>query len=131
TRPEGLAVFDVWSLQLKHGAADVPKLNNAISALAGGRPAQAFPLHDQSVNTQRSIHLQTVALWLLAGLLALTGTLVMTQLLVRQSYLEATEFADLRALGMSRPQLWAVGMARAGLVGTAGAAVVLGVAFLL
>jgi ABC-type lipoprotein release transport system permease subunit len=131
SRPDGLAVFDVWALQLRHGAADVPKLNNAVSALAGGRPAQAFALHDQSVNTQRSIHLQAVALWLLAGLLALTGTLVMTQLLVRQSLLQVDEFTDLRALGMSPSQLWLVGMARAALIATGGAAIGLAIALAL
>ena len=131
TRPKDLAAFDVWAVRLRHGDADVAKLNQAISHTSGGRIAQAFALNEQSVNTQRSIHLQAVALWLLAGLLALTGALILSQLLLRQSFLEAVEFADLRALGMSRPQLWGVGMARAALTGVVGAAVAVGVALLL
>jgi putative ABC transport system permease protein len=116
-----LVNFGVTALGLRHGAGDVRAAQAAISRLAAGRPAHVFPLADQTVNTEHSIHLQAIALWMLAGLLGVAVFLVLVQLLVRQSALEAGEHPDLRALGMSRSQLWAVAMARAGLVGFVGA----------
>src|SRR5205807_3493481 len=87
--------------------------------LGGDRPTSVHRFRDQAANTQRSIHLQTVALWLLAGLLGVTGALILSQLFFRQALLEARDHAALRALGMERDQLWAVGMGRAALIGMA------------
>ena len=87
-------------------------------------PGQAdadYPLATQSVNTERSIHLQAVALWLLAALLAVIGLLVPGQLLAREGFLEAHEYGTLRALGISRRTLLAVGLARAAAIGAGGA----------
>src|SRR5439155_1451248 len=72
---------------------------------------------------RRSIHLQAVALWLLAGLLGVTAALILSQLFFRQALLEARDHATLRALGMERDQLWAIGMARAALMGIVAAVV--------
>jgi hypothetical protein len=111
------------ALRLRHGAADLPAVLRAVSRLAHGKVAQEYPLATQAVNTERSIHLQAVALWLLAGLLAVVGLLVLGQLLARLSFLEATEYGTLRALGMSRRMLLAVGIARAAAIGAVGATV--------
>src|SRR5207248_8875639 len=108
-----------------------PAFEGGLRELAGGRVIQAFPLADQTVNTQHSIHLQAVALWLLAGLLALTTALVLFQLLMRQSLLESAEYPDLRALGMSRGQLWTLGIMRGALLGVVGAVVAVVLAYML
>ena len=113
-------------LRLTHGAADLPAVQSEMSRMAGGRPAQEFLLASQGANTQRSIHLESVALWVLASLLALAGILIGAQILARQSALESGGYRELLALGMTGRQLWAVGMARVGLIGTA-AAVVAGI----
>ncbi len=123
--------FVTTVLRLHHGSADVPAVQAEITRLAGGKPVTAFPLADQSVNTQHSIHLQAVALWLLAGLLALTAVLVLVQLLVRQSVLESSDHPSLRAIGMSGLQLLAVGTGRGAVVGVVGATVAVVVALLL
>jgi ABC-type lipoprotein release transport system permease subunit len=82
------------------------------------------------VNTQRSIRPQAVALWLLAALFGVIGLLIVGQLLARLSFLEATGYGTLRALGMSRAQLMTAGLGRAAAIGAAGGviAAVLGVA---
>ncbi len=84
---------------------------------------QTYPLATQAANTERSIHLQAVALWLVAALLAVISVLVLGQLLARMSFLDSVEYAALRALGLSRRTLLAVGLFRAAVIGAAGAVV--------
>ena len=117
----GLAIFRMAALRLRHGAAEIPPVLHEINRLAHGRPTLTYPLATQSANTERSIHLQAVALWLLAALLAVIGVLVTGQLLARQGFLEADDFGTLRALGMSPRQLLAAGLARAAVIGAGGA----------
>jgi len=126
-----LVAYGTTAIRLQHGLRDFPAFEAALREAAGGKIIQAFPLADQSVNTQHSIHLQAVALWLLAGLLALTAALVLVQLLMRQSLLDSVEYPDLRALGMSRGQLWTLGILRGVLLGVVGAAVAVVLAYLL
>jgi ABC-type lipoprotein release transport system permease subunit len=128
---DSIISYDTVMLRLRRGSADVPALEREVQQRGGGKPASVFALSDQAVNTQHSIHLQAVALWLLAGLLAFAGVLVAAQLLVRQSHLESGEDPSLRALGASRAQLVAIGMARALVIGVLGAAVALAVALAL
>jgi ABC-type lipoprotein release transport system permease subunit len=127
----GLVGYGTTAIGLRHGLRDFPAFQDRLRELAGGKVIQSFPLADQSLNTQHSIHLQAVALWLLAGLLAVTAALVLVQLLMRQSLLESAEYPDLRALGMSRGQLWTLGVLRGALLGVAGAAVAIVLAYLL
>jgi hypothetical protein len=54
-------------VRLRHGAADVPALEREINRMGGGKFVNDYPLGPQAANTERSIHLQAVALWLLAG----------------------------------------------------------------
>ena len=99
--------------------------------LRAGGPLQLALSEAQSVNTERSIRPQAVALWLLAGLFGVIGVLIVGQLLARLSFLEATGYGTLRALGMSRGQLITACLGRAAAIGAAGGviAAVLGVAF--
>ncbi len=118
----GLAIYPGAALRFRHGAADMLPVLHEISHLTHGRPPLTYPLATQSLNTERSIHLQAVALWLLALLLGVIGVMVIGQLLARQSSLEADDFGTLRALGMSPRQLLAAGLARAAVIGAGGAA---------
>src|SRR5262249_32017451 len=54
-------------LRLRHGAADVAAVERSLAHLAHGKNAGSFSPAAQAANTEHSIHLQTVALWLLAG----------------------------------------------------------------
>jgi len=78
--------------------------------------------------TMRAMHLPTLALWLLAALAGLAALLVIGQTLARQAFLEAVDMPVLRALGMTRGQIFGVGMGRAAVVAGAGAVTALIVA---
>jgi hypothetical protein len=114
-------LFTTAAIRLRHGTADIPAVRDQLSRSAGRKLLAATPLAPGSASTEDSIRPQAASLWLLAGLLAIIGVLVLGQLLARLSYLEGTEYPALRALGMSRRQLVAAGVARAALIG-AGAA---------
>jgi hypothetical protein len=58
-------------------------VSQELSNSVGGKPVQAFLLSTQSVNTERSIRPQAVALWLLAALFGVIGLLIVGQLLAR------------------------------------------------
>ncbi|HMC69528.1 MAG TPA: FtsX-like permease family protein, partial [Mycobacteriales bacterium] len=118
-----LAEMHATAVRLKPGAGTLTSFLHDTDRLGGGRPTSVYRFRDQAVNTQRSIHLQAVALWLLAGLLGVTAALILSQLFFRQALLEARDHAALWALGMERDQLWAIGMGRAALIGVGAAAV--------
>jgi hypothetical protein len=118
------------ALRFHHGSRDWPAAQRELSQNTHGKVMEATLLSAQSVNTQRSIHPQAVALWLLAGLSGVIGLLIAGQLLARLTFLEATGYGTLRALGMSRGQLMTACLGRAAAIGAAGGviAVVLDVA---
>jgi len=125
-RHQPLVLFIGAALRLRPGTGGVPAVQHAASQLDHGRLTLAFPIGAQSINTQRSIHLQAVALWLLAGLLAVTGLLIARQLLARLVAAESGPSDSLRALGVTRRQLMTAGLGRAALIGAvAGATAVL------
>jgi hypothetical protein len=130
TRQFGGRLLDLpgVALRLRHGSADIPALESEISRMAGGKAVSDYPLAVQATNTERSIHLQAVALWLVSGLLALLGLLITGQLLSRLTVLESADFGVLRSFGMEPAQLTAVGLVRAALIGVAGAVLALAVA---
>jgi FtsX-like permease family len=125
-----LSGFVQVALRFRHGTRDWAEVHGELSRQAHGRFVQAWLLSTQSVNTERSIRPQAVALWLLAALIGVIGLLIVGQLLARLSFLEATEHGTLRALGMSRAQLMSASLGRAAAIGAAGGiiAAVLGVA---
>jgi ABC-type lipoprotein release transport system permease subunit len=110
------------ALRLRRGSADLPAVQREMSRLTGGKYVQSYPLATQAANTERSIHLQAVALWLVAALLTVISLLVLGQLLARMSFLDSVDYAALRALGLSRRTLLAIGLLRAAVIGAAGAA---------
>ena len=124
--------------RIRPGSAAVPPRQPGLArGAAGTRQARAtasscrpFCSPTQSVNTERSIRPQAVALWLLAVLFGVIGLLIVGQLLARLSFLEAAEYGTLRALGMSRAQLMTACLGRAAAIGAAGGVIgaVLGVA---
>jgi hypothetical protein len=114
-----LEVTPITVMRLARGAADGPTVNAAVARLGHGRPNESFLFTAQAANTQHSIHLQAIALWVLAGLLALAGLIVGAQLLSRQAAVESEGYRELRALGMTTRQRWATGMIRVTIMGLA------------
>ena len=112
---DGIAV----AMRLRRGAAGLLAALREAQRLAAGKLVLDYPLAIQAVNTERSIHLLAVALWLLAGLIGLVGLLITGQLLARLSFVESDDYATLRALGMTQRQLLAAALGRAALIGAA------------
>jgi ABC-type antimicrobial peptide transport system permease subunit len=121
----GLGGLPTMALRLRRGAQDMAAVVQEATRLAHGKAVDDYPFDSQAANTEHSIHLQAVALWLLAALLSIIGVLIACQLLARQAYLESTDYATLRALGTSRTQLLAAGLGRAAAIGGAGAVLAL------
>jgi hypothetical protein len=123
--------FPEAAVRLRSGPSQLPTLQRVLARLAGRKYFSASDsLSAQTANTERSIHLQAVALWLLSGFLAVIGVLTLGQVLARLSAASSLDYGTLRALGLSRRQLMAIGLARAAVIGTGSAAgtVVLAVA---
>ena len=118
------------ALRFHHASRDWPRVQRELSQNTHSKLVEATLLSTQWVNTQRSIRPQAVALWLLAALFGVIGLVIVGQLLARLSFLEATGYGTLRALGMSRTQLMTACLGRAAAIGSAGGviAAVLGVA---
>lgn len=119
---------EAMMVRLKRGAGDLPAFRTALESMSEGMPIQMFTEADQSRGIRRSIHLQALALWLMAGFAGLASALVLIQLLARSAFLDSGEHPTLAALGMRRSQLWALGLARTAVVGGAGAVMAAGFA---
>ena len=77
-------------------------------------------LDNDAATIERSIHPQAVGWWLLAGLAALVGLIVLGQALARQASVEGEANATLTRLGVSRSQLVLVSVVRTLIVGVVG-----------
>jgi len=118
--------FDGAFLTLKPGTS-VSEFSNAAQVLAGQYQATGGQVYvaDQSVQNatvERAIHPQAIALALFAAALALTALLIVGQVAVRLLIGAAGDNASLAALGMTRRQLLAAGLAEVAAAVTAGAA---------
>jgi ABC-type lipoprotein release transport system permease subunit len=108
---------------LEHGQADIPAFRKELEQRSGGRFVDTVVQSELSQNTERSIHLQAVSLWILAGLTAIVAALILGQMLARQARAESTFGDVLSALGMSHRQRYTIALGRAALVGIGGAIV--------
>jgi ABC-type lipoprotein release transport system permease subunit len=120
--------FTAYFFRLRHGSSDLPRFEARAHDLGG---LSISDLDVAGATVTASIHPQAVGWWILAGLAALVGTIVVAQALARQAIVETDTFANLSALGVSRRQLVAVGMARALAIGTVGVVAGVVLAFLL
>src|SRR5215218_6655493 len=118
-------------IRLRRGAADRDAFLHHLDA--AGLATVDIPMVEevQTAGVQRSIRLESQALWALSALVALAALAVLGQALARQIYLESAELPTLRALGMSRVQLSALGMLRAMIIGAVAACLTVPTAILL
>ena len=112
--------FPYTLVRLKRGPLDIPAFIKAIAKVSGGNPVIGYRQADLTRNVERSFHLQAVALELFAICLAIVAALVLGQTLGRQAMAEGVEYPALRALGMTRRQLFGLGMFRAAIVAVTG-----------
>ncbi|HEU5001914.1 MAG TPA: FtsX-like permease family protein [Actinomycetota bacterium] len=122
-----LSYYDANVVRVRGGAPGVDALTAAVGQLTGtGFQPVIIPMGQQSAQTERSFHLQVVALWMLSGLLGLVALLVLIDLLVRQAVLESRDWRTLWAMGLGRGELVRLGLA--GTAVTGGAAGVVAIA---
>src|SRR6185437_7434629 len=119
-------------IRLRHGAAGREAFLRQMRA-AGLVGVIDIPemQQTQTAGIQRSIRLESQALWALSVLIGLAAFAIVGQSLARQTYLDSADLPTLRALGFSRAQLLALGMLRAAIIGLASACVVVPAAVLL
>jgi hypothetical protein len=115
---------------LRPGAAAAAFTSQAIALAARYRvgAVQVVHLATEYTAAQRAIQPEAVALAIFAVMAGLIALAVVGQLLNRQLVLDSAEFPILRALGMSRPRLTVLSLARVALVTVGGAAAAVGVA---
>ena len=123
--------FDGGFARLRPGT-DVSRFRSDVEAAIERHPEAGGLLflseEERTDVVLRAVRPQVVALQLFALLTALTTVLLVGQALARQLYGDATDYPTMRALGMTRRQLFAVGMLRTALVGVGGAVVAVTVA---
>jgi ABC-type lipoprotein release transport system permease subunit len=115
-------------VRLRHGAADLLRFD-ADDQRLGGDGTEDQDTAAASITS--SIHPQAVGWWILAGLTALVGAIVIGQALARQSALESADRGTLRALGVGRRPLFFVSMARTLFIAVVGVCGAVGLAYLL
>jgi hypothetical protein len=108
----------VYLVRLRHGAADLPRFDQRVSALGAEASNQVGVI----TSVEASIHPQAIGWWILAALAAVVGMAVIGQALFRQSLVESEDYPIISVLGADRRQLVMLGMARNAVVGLAGAA---------
>jgi hypothetical protein len=108
-----------YYVRLRHGAADLPAFDSQL------RPLGSLGADDLDIDAaaiQRGIGPQAAG-WLgLACLAALAGLAVVGQAAARQFTLDADDHQALAALGLGTRQFVTLGLVRAAIIGTAGAA---------
>jgi PPIC-type PPIASE domain/FtsX-like permease family len=125
-RFDSLYASSMVSVRLRRGAADIPAFRAAANRIVG--TIKLDREEDAAAKIERSIHHQAQALRLAAAVGALLGFVLLAQALVRVASLAAVEHPTLRALGMTREQLVAVGVAQAATIAVLAATVAAAIA---
>jgi len=120
------ASVDLQTFKLRKGSASLAEFQKEITKLIGGRGVIYSEVASDLNQVRRTFHLQAVALWVACAVVGAVSLLIFGQAVARQSTLEADEYPALHALGMTRIQLTAVGLARALAVATLAAVTAVG-----
>jgi len=118
-------------IRLRRGAAGRDAFVRQMRAAGLGGVDVPFVQQVQTAGIQRSIRLESQALWALSVLIGLAAFAIVGQSLARQTYLDSADLPALWALGFSRAQLFSLGMVRVAIIGVASGCVVVPAAVLL
>lgn len=115
-------------IRLRNGKRDVPQFRADMNRLLrkhGGDPRDILVADraEPYAQVERAIEPQTLALTAFAVLAGIVFLLVVGQVLTRQIALDSIEYPTLRAIGMTRRELFAAAMARVAVISVVGAAV--------
>ena len=110
-------VFREYFVSLRHGAASQPEFESQ----ARSRGALSFTdLDALGATITASIEPQADGWWILSGLVALVGLVMVFQALLRQAIVESEDYPTLRGLGIARDQLVGFVMIRTAVMACAG-----------
>lgn len=115
-------------IRLRNGKDDVPAFRAEMNRLLrkhGANPQDVL-VSDRTepyAQVERAIQPQTLALGVFALLAGVVFLLVVGQVLARQIYLDSDDYPTLRAMGMTRSDLFAAAMVRVGVISIVGAVV--------
>jgi hypothetical protein len=112
-------VLTFYYVKLRHGAADQAAFDSQLRPLGS---LGADDLDNDADAVQRAIKPQAVGWWVLAGLIALAGLLVLGQAAARQFSTDVDDHDALSALGLRGRQFVLLGLAQAFIIGVAAAA---------
>ena len=113
--------FELTMLRLRQGIASYGDFDKDVRELSKGESV-LYVRAGEWEEARRSFGLQAAALWILAGILGVVTLLVIGQTVARQTFLESSDHPVLRALGLSRGNLFTLGVLRAGAIGIVAAA---------
>jgi ABC-type lipoprotein release transport system permease subunit len=120
---DGETSAEALLVRLRDGADGVGAFEAELGRLSDGPAYDTLAQADQATAVERSIHLQALALWLLAGLVTVLASLIVAQLLSRLAFVEGHDHPTLGALGMSGRDRTLLGVIRATGIAVAGALV--------
>lgn len=120
---------DLLRVKLRRGQADIASFKAGVERISDGRSVQFLNLADDTVQVQRAIHLQAVALQLFALLAGVAALLILGQALARDTFVDAGDQPTLAALGLAPGQRWAGLMLRPAAIALGGSMVAVAVAF--
>ena len=121
-------VLPVYFVRLRHGAADLPAFDTKLRSL---QVLGSDVLDSDAAAVQGSIRPQAIGWWVLAALAALAGLAVLGQAIARQAATERADHRALSAVGVRPRDFVLIGLARALVIGSAGAAGAVALAALL
>ncbi|MGO9876387.1 MAG: FtsX-like permease family protein [Acidimicrobiia bacterium] len=118
--------FPGWTIRARtrNGLPDIPQIKAAALRIFGPSPNLSVTNPaTEAGGAQDAIDVLTIALWILAGVVAVAGAVAIGIVLTREIALPSFDQETLRALGMTRFQRRAISAPRAFLVGLGGALV--------
>jgi predicted lysophospholipase L1 biosynthesis ABC-type transport system permease subunit len=116
---------------LRNGAAGVDAIRRELAALPREGELAYQITSDDTLRLRRSVHLQAVALWLLAGLLGVVALVSVLAIVRQASSADEADALTLRALGTTQREFNAVAFGRGSLIGLAGGLVACAIAIVI
>ncbi|MGZ4206157.1 MAG: FtsX-like permease family protein [Actinomycetota bacterium] len=126
-----IANFEGLDFKLKRGLKDLNSFMAGVRHITG-QQGQVFAGSDAqvaSVAAKRGTSLQAFALLMFAVIAAFSALIVVGQAIARQTFLASDDHPTLRALGVSRTQLFLLALIRAGVVVIAGMLLAIPIAY--
>lgn len=123
-----IANIQAGFMRLHGGSAAIPAFRKQLESVAGGKPFFVTSQPELALAANKAVHLVAMGLWILGAVVAFVALLAFGQTIARQFSIEGERFPTGRALGLTRSQMFAIGMFRALMIGTAASSVAVVVA---